>query len=169
MSEPEKTNLDVEEYSSQGMRNIRLGIPQGYTLHEPFRDYWPNVVFGIGKAEVILALFGFGYLLLTRLTISTAHVPTIFVLLAILLQLMLMIILGLLILYIVAVFVILALHSLFGVLNTDCENIFCGVFVGGHHRPSHHTSLLVIKQLFYQSFLDWSLDGFWATWRCLGS
>ena len=40
-------------------REQRLGIPEGYILHQPFQDFWPNVILGVacwmGSGPVVFA------------------------------------------------------------------------------------------------------------------
>ncbi|NOZ41135.1 MAG: hypothetical protein GXP24_13050 [Planctomycetes bacterium] len=86
---------------------------------------------GIGKAEVALALLTYGYGVLTHVTISALLANSISELVWTLVMLIFWSFLGMTVVSLVAVFVILALHPLGNLLEADCENVFCGMFIGG--------------------------------------
>ncbi len=173
MPEPDQSQPSVEERSFQEKRDARLGIPEGYSLHEPFRNFWPNVASSIAKAEVILALLIHGYGLSIRLSINSVPVFPILDLVATLLMLLLVYYLAMKIVSLAATFVILALNPLFSLLKTDCENIFCGVFAGGTVGLVLSLPFCFFSNLPYPFFLIGfstifgQLGGAWGAWKSL--
>lgn len=110
-------------------RDLRFGIPEGYSLREPFKDYWPFILseiaktFGLGTFVITLVIFSFerpGLFSMSSVGILTSIFgATIFGLLLFVLA------------SAAAIAVVLVLYGLIFRALFHCETLFIGVLVGG--------------------------------------
>lgn len=133
MREAEEQQDDEPTDESAGsfyeQRDLRFGIPDGYSLREPFKDYWPFILTEIAKT------IGLGAFVITLVVLSFES-PGLF---SIFSGEILAIIFGSaiygLLLFVVAVaatiVVVLVLHGLIFRTLFNCETLFIGVIVGG--------------------------------------
>lgn len=133
MSEAEEQQVGEPTDESAGsfyeQRDLRFGIPDGYSLREPFKDFWPFILaeiaktFGLGSFVITLVFFIFErpglFSMSSAEILATIFGATIYGLLLFILA------------SAATIVVVLVLYGLVFRTLFNCETLFIGVLVGG--------------------------------------